>query len=210
MTWFLLTSFCRPIKIIINSETKINSTKSSCSEVFLVKDVLKICSKFTGEHPCRSVILIKLQSNFFEITLRHGYSPVNLLQISIHLFLRTPLGGCFCSTKHMFCTRFPTRCLSETAYDLLQFHYPKKCPYSELYWFAYFFTKENILVNTVYFDNHISQMLFSHILSFNWKCRILLESDNSDMIQFLFLFLSSIVLPQTERFSTEDWTTWEI
>ena len=31
--------------------------------MFLVKGVLKICSKFTGEHPCRSVILIKLQSN---------------------------------------------------------------------------------------------------------------------------------------------------
>ena len=29
-------------------------------EVFLIKGVLKICSKFTGEHPCRSVISIKL------------------------------------------------------------------------------------------------------------------------------------------------------
>ena len=28
---------------------------SSASEVFLEKGVLKICSKFTGEHPCRSV-----------------------------------------------------------------------------------------------------------------------------------------------------------
>ena len=32
--------------------------------MFLVKGVLKIYSKFTGEHPCRSVISIKLQSNF--------------------------------------------------------------------------------------------------------------------------------------------------
>ena len=30
--------------------------RRSRSEVFLVKGVLKICSKFTGEHPCRSVI----------------------------------------------------------------------------------------------------------------------------------------------------------
>ena len=30
----------------------------SRSEVFLRKDVLKICSKFTEEHPCRSVISI--------------------------------------------------------------------------------------------------------------------------------------------------------
>ena len=56
--------------------------------MFLGKDVLKICSKFAGEHPCRSVISITLkikfqcqQSNFIEITLRHGCSPVKLLYI---------------------------------------------------------------------------------------------------------------------------------
>ena len=45
--------------------------RSSRPEVFLGKDVLKIRSKFTGEHPCRSVISIKLQSKFIEITLQH-------------------------------------------------------------------------------------------------------------------------------------------
>ena len=55
--------------------------RSSRTKVFLGKDVLKICSKFTGEHPWRSVISIKLQSNFIEIALRHGYYPVNLLHI---------------------------------------------------------------------------------------------------------------------------------
>ena len=54
---------------------------SSRPEVFLRKGVLKICSKFTGEHPCRSVISIKLLCNFIEITLRHGLSPVNLMHI---------------------------------------------------------------------------------------------------------------------------------
>ena len=54
--------------------------RSSHPEVFLRKGVPKICSKFTGEHPCRSVILINLQSNFVEITLRHGCS-LNLLHI---------------------------------------------------------------------------------------------------------------------------------
>ena len=29
-------------------------------EVFLGKGALEICSKFTGEHPCQSAILIKL------------------------------------------------------------------------------------------------------------------------------------------------------
>ena len=37
--------------------------------------------KLTGEHPCRSAISIKLQINFNEITLWHGWSPVNLLDI---------------------------------------------------------------------------------------------------------------------------------
>ena len=38
-------------------------SRSSSPEVFLGKGVLKICSKFTGEHPCRSVISIKLLCN---------------------------------------------------------------------------------------------------------------------------------------------------
>ena len=59
--------------------------RSSPPEVLLEKGVLKICSKLTREHPCQSVISIKLQSNFIEITLRHGCSPVNLLH-----FFRTP------------------------------------------------------------------------------------------------------------------------
>ena len=61
------------------------SYRSSPSEVLLGKGILKICSKFIGEQPCRSVISIKLQSNVIEITLRHRCSPVNLL----HIF-RTP------------------------------------------------------------------------------------------------------------------------
>ena len=66
-------------------ERNVTSNRSSHPEVLLRKGVLKICTKFTGEHPCRSVISIKLQSNFIEIALRHGCSPVHLL----HIF-RTP------------------------------------------------------------------------------------------------------------------------
>ena len=36
-------------------------------------------------------------NSFIETTLRHGCSPVNLLHISEHLFLRTPLDSCFCN-----------------------------------------------------------------------------------------------------------------
>ena len=60
-------------------------SRSSPPDVFLEKVVLKICSKFTGESPCRSVISIKLPCNFIKITLRHKCSLVNLL----HIF-RTP------------------------------------------------------------------------------------------------------------------------
>ena len=63
------------------------------SEVFLRKGVLKKCSKFTGEHPCRSAISIKLLSNFIEITLQHGCSPVNLLNIFKTSFLKNTYGG---------------------------------------------------------------------------------------------------------------------
>ena len=59
--------------------------RSSHPEVFLGKGVLKICDKFTGEHPCRSAISIKLLCNFIQTTLRHGCSPANLLDI-----FRTP------------------------------------------------------------------------------------------------------------------------
>ena len=47
--------------------------------VFFYKSVLKIRSKLTGEHPCRSAISIKLLTFFIEIALQHGCSPVNLL-----------------------------------------------------------------------------------------------------------------------------------
>ena len=60
-------------------------SRSSHPEVFLGKGVLKICSKFTGEHPYRSLITRKLLWNFIEIAFRHGCSPVNLLHV-----LRTP------------------------------------------------------------------------------------------------------------------------
>ena len=69
-----------------------HSFRSSHPEVFLEKGALKIWCIFTGEHPCRSVISIKLKSNFIEITLWYGCSPANLLHnciFSEHLLQRT-------------------------------------------------------------------------------------------------------------------------
>ena len=58
--------------------------RSSCPEVFLGKDVLKICSKFIGQHPCGSVLRMS-----------------DLLYIccifSEHVFLGTPMSRCFWS-----------------------------------------------------------------------------------------------------------------
>ena len=43
---------------------------SSGPKGFLRKDVLKICSKFTGEHPYQSVISVNLQSNYLLLLFR--------------------------------------------------------------------------------------------------------------------------------------------
>ena len=67
--------------------------RSSRLEVFIGKGVPKICSKFTGKHSCRIVILIKLLCSFIEITLRLGYSPVKLLHIFKTSFPKNTCGG---------------------------------------------------------------------------------------------------------------------
>ena len=66
--------------------------RSSHSEVFLGKVVLKECSKFTGEHPSQSAISIRLFCNFIEIKLRHECSPVTLLHIFRKPFPRNTSG----------------------------------------------------------------------------------------------------------------------
>ena len=71
-------------------------------EVILWETVLKVCSRFTREDGCRKVISINLLCIYMEITLCHMCSPVNLLQISGHLFIRTPLKDCFCLFKLWF------------------------------------------------------------------------------------------------------------
>ena len=67
--------------------------RNSPSEVFLGKGVLKKSSKLTGEHPCRSAISIKLQSNFIEIALSHECCPLNLLHIFRTPFPKNICGG---------------------------------------------------------------------------------------------------------------------
>ena len=44
----------------IEPHSVLSIPRSSHPKVFLRNGVLKICSKFTGEHPCRSEISVKL------------------------------------------------------------------------------------------------------------------------------------------------------
>ena len=79
--------------LIIKCNSMFDEFRSSLSGVFLEKSVLKVCSKFTGEHPCRSAISKKLHCNFIEITLWHGCSrPVSLLHFFRTRFLKNTSG----------------------------------------------------------------------------------------------------------------------
>ena len=86
-----------PVRLNFVLSEFVNQMRSSHTEVFLAKIVLKICRKFTGEHPCRSAISIKLQSNFIENTLRHGCCSVNMLHIFRTPFLKNTSGQLFLS-----------------------------------------------------------------------------------------------------------------
>ena len=55
--------------------------------MLLGKGVLKICSKFTGEHPCRIAISIKLQS---KATLLNSHISIGCLSVNLLLIFKTP------------------------------------------------------------------------------------------------------------------------
>ena len=72
---------------------------------------MKICSKFTGEHPCQSAISTKLQGNLIEITLRHACSPVNSLYNFRTPFYKNTSGGLLLNLIHY--PFLPTSCSKE-------------------------------------------------------------------------------------------------
>ena len=63
--------------------------------MLLGKGVLKTCRKHTGELPCQS-----MQSNFIEIVLRPGYSPVNLPHIFKTDFYKNSSGELLLIMRH--------------------------------------------------------------------------------------------------------------
>ena len=63
-------------------KNSVKHLKFSPPEVFLGKDILKYAAKFTGEHPCQSVISIKLLCNHASA----GCSPVNFAAYFQNIF----------------------------------------------------------------------------------------------------------------------------
>ena len=80
--WIYLWYRCLKLSLVTRVDT------SSPSEMLLGQGVRKIRSKFTREHPCRSVILIKLQNNSL-----NKFTPVNLLHIFRTPFYKRTAGG---------------------------------------------------------------------------------------------------------------------
>ena len=95
-------------------------------QVFLRKGVLNICSKFTGKHPCQSVISIKLLCNFIEITLRHECFPVNLLHIFRTAFSKNTSGWLLLERVHFDKSFFCRACEFSWTQQIHKNNYYKK------------------------------------------------------------------------------------
>ena len=87
------------------------------TEVFEVLK-LKICKKFTGVHPCRSVISIKLLCNFHGIKLWDECFPVYLL----HIFRNPFRKGGF--PEGSICQLYPIQASQKMNPDLTHPHTP--------------------------------------------------------------------------------------
>ena len=80
--------FLSILLVVFNVSLYTTFTRSSRPELILTKGIQRICSKFAGEHPWRSVVSIMLLSNFIKIALRHWCFPVHLLHIFWTPFLK--------------------------------------------------------------------------------------------------------------------------
>ena len=87
-----------------------NCNQFNCESYFDEKDVLHNTKsvkkeqqgkkRFTGKHPSQRVIPLKLQRNFIEITLRHVFTPVNLLHIFSFKTSKTSVAKLKCIFRH--------------------------------------------------------------------------------------------------------------
>ena len=124
---FLRTLFLHDIsgRLLLNIQSEIRLSwamkqhhsifRSSHPKVFLGRGVLEICSKFTGEHPRRSSISIKLQSNFYWNRCSH----VNWQHIFRKLFLKNTCRRLLLNfTKSIFHHRnIPPNLLQKTKFE---------------------------------------------------------------------------------------------
>ena len=178
--------------------------------MFLRKDVLKICSKFTREH----------QNNFIEITLRHGCSPVNMLHIfripfprntsewllvyiallvsvETHLLVWSTLNFCYVNFKAVdLCLQFP---LSSSLFLFLSILSFPLGHYHRWTWFCVLFRYITVLLDSWVqvigfsrFHQSIDFVLLPHIESLyvTWRRRCYQEVCHfPQKVYILFLFL---------------------
>ena len=82
------------VLVIRSSNAQYTSFRSTHPKVFLGKGLLKICSKFTEEHPYRSVMIsITLLCNFCSLHI-NGYKNV-LNSVLVMIFVTTIISSCF-------------------------------------------------------------------------------------------------------------------
>ena len=85
---------CVGVSFLVTLQAGALQLYQQLSRGVLRKGILKKCSKFTGEHPCRSCKVTLLKSHF-----GMGVLLYICCIFSEHLFLKTPVDGCFCSVK---------------------------------------------------------------------------------------------------------------
>ena len=88
--------------------------------MFSEKGVRKICIKFTGGHQWQGAISIKLFCNFIEISLCHGCSLVNLLNILRTPFPKNLSGGLLLYPATSLKERTPTQVFSDEVWEILK------------------------------------------------------------------------------------------
>ena len=76
-----------PIKYVILHEYSMKINRSSCSQMFLEIDVLKVFANFTGKHLCLRFFLVKW--------LQHRWFPVKFVEVSRKSFIQITWSGCF-------------------------------------------------------------------------------------------------------------------
>ena len=93
----LTVAAVRPIKLILDFGK--NSNRSSRTEVFCKKGVLRNFTKFTGKHLCPSLLFNKVAglgpATLLKRKLWHRRFPVNFVKFLRTCFLWNTSGGCF-------------------------------------------------------------------------------------------------------------------